>query len=350
MLPSQWWKLADQSVRQFETLRFDPRDFVAARQAPTDPAYVYGQSWPSGAKRWEPGDLYYHAVREVGDSGTQIYNDLTAWGVHPLNAGADGGDTYRWILDAQGNVTGIIVKEAKGRGRVYAMKIGDDGLAFPIDTGEVIEGFGETGFFDRWGALLPFLGAAVMWAITTYAPAAVAGVAPAGQVIPGPLTAVGTGEVIATGASAVAAPVATATGGTVAASTVAGGGFVSSLAQAASSAAQLVGGSFDIGKFVQDLSKLYVSFELQKRAGASVTAPKAGTQTVLPDGSILRINADGSTTITRPDGTVATIGTSGQIMPGVSGGSNWIAGIDNFTLLVGGAGAVLLLTLMRRRG
>jgi hypothetical protein len=338
-----WHKLGDRSIDTLETLRFDPADFAAVCAAPNDPGYAYGQSWVSGAARWKPGDLTYQLAREMGDSGTQIFNERTAWGAHWLNAYNDGGDNYTWVFD-QCEPVGLVVKEAKGRGRLYLLVVGPDGYLNPIKTDTVYDGFGETSFLARWGWTLPFIAAAAAYAATTYfAPAAV------GEVIPGALTTVG-GEVIAPGAGTIATAVQTATAGTVSASTVAAGTFIQTLAKSAVDLATSVFTGFDLSKFVGDLSKLYAFYTVQKNSGQKVTLPKPGT-TVLPDGSVMTVNPDGSTTIRRPDGSVTTIDLAGNILPGQSwagSGGQWIAGLDNTTVMLAAGGVAIALFALRR--
>jgi len=352
-LPAQWWKLGDAGAPagEFGKLRFDLRDFAAVTQPPGDPGYAYAQSWNSGAAPWHPGDLTYTLAMEVGDSGTQFYNDLTAWGRSELMAGSAAGNTYLFTFDAGYKPQSIIVKEAPGKGRVYALLRDTAGVLAPVRTDEVLDGFGESGFLDRFGWLIPFVVAAGVAAAQAYFGTAAA--APVGEVVPGALTAVETGEVIAAGATAAGAGTATTAAATAAgipAATVATGGFVTEAAKAVVTAGSSAFKSFDLGKFTTDLAKLYAAYELQQRAGAKTSPPKSGTTQVLPDGSILRVNPDGSTTITRPDGTVTTVGVGG-IMPGVAGGmpSQLIPGVSNQTLLIGAGLAVLLFALTKRK-
>jgi hypothetical protein len=350
-LPSEWWKLADANVGGLDQLLFDPEWFAAAFIAPSDPAYAYGQSWPSGAKAWQPGDLFYQLAREVGDSGTQIYNELTEWGKHWLNAGASGGDTYLWVIDGD-RIAGIVLKEAKGLGRLYTFVDAGDGRhvrAIPTDT--VYEGFGEASFLANWGWLLPIAGALATQAMLTYFGS---GAAAAGATEPvASLVTAGT-TTTATGAagswitpSAITA--ATTAGSQVAATAAQGAaesGVVAATGEAINSAVNAASDAFsgfNLTKFVDQLSRLYASYASLERTQTAL--PKPGYRTTLPDGSIVTVNPDGSTTITDSGGSVATVGAGGVS----SGAQSWLPGVSNQTVLLGALALAAVFLLSQRR-
>lgn len=112
-------------------------------------------------------------------------------------------------------------------------------------------------------------------------------------------------------------------------------------------------GGFSLSSFLTDLAKTYAQYDLQKRAieaqtGRPAPAPKPapGTVRTLPDGSVARTNPDGSTTITTPRGEQRTVTPSGQI---IAGGAQWIPGIPNIALLIGGGLLLGALFLSQRK-
>jgi hypothetical protein len=82
--------------------------------------------------------------------------------------------------------------------------------------------------------------------------------------------------------------------------------------------------------------------------GGSPRPPLVGVPIQRPDGSVVTNNGNGTTTVIRPDGRVETVPT--QVTPGTFRGQGGalIPGIDNTTLLIGGA-ALLAVVLLSRR-
>lgn len=97
--------------------------------------------------------------------------------------------------------------------------------------------------------------------------------------------------------------------------------------------------SFDLNKFISSASQAYVAI---KRAGQAPPV-QAGTVRTLPDGSVARVNADGSLTVVSRAGQAQTIGPNGQVYAGST-----VGGVPVGLLAVGALGIVAVLLLMRR--
>jgi len=113
-------------------------------------------------------------------------------------------------------------------------------------------------------------------------------------------------------------------------------------------------GNIDVTALLTSIAALYVQHDLarrtiEQRGGTAPPAtPRPGQTRTLSDGTTVRTNHDGSTTVRTPDGASRTVTPSGQIVaqaPAPTG-----AGIDQRTLLIGGAVAVAAILLLRRRG
>ena len=143
------------------------------------------------------------------------------------------------------------------------------------------------------------------------------------------------------------------TAATVASSTVpaavsaSSGGFIPAIVKAGTN----LFGTFSLEKFVTTAAGMYLSNQAQQKRGLPTQKPgPIGSVETLPDGSIVRINNDGSTTITRRDGSVATIAPDGRILAGHAGSvqTSFLDGIDTRAVLIGG-GALLAVVLLTRR-
>lgn len=106
------------------------------------------------------------------------------------------------------------------------------------------------------------------------------------------------------------------------------------------------GGNFDLNKLVGQLTTLYQSYRQASGLPSTQVRPTPGQSTRLPDGSIMRVNADGSTTIVSPNGTARTVRADGSVVGGISSGQ-WLPGISNGIVL--GAAAIVAVLAMRKR-
>jgi hypothetical protein len=120
--------------------------------------------------------------------------------------------------------------------------------------------------------------------------------------------------------------------------------------QAASSASS--GGSFNLSQFITNLADATATVAKAVNSGTAAvnTAvhPAPGTTRMLPNGSTMVTNADGSSTITSPTGARQTILPNGKI---VAGGAPMLAGLglSNQALAIGAAAILGLFLVMRRR-
>lgn len=119
-------------------------------------------------------------------------------------------------------------------------------------------------------------------------------------------------------------------------------------ATAVSSSTDLLG-NLNITNLIGSLSNAYVAVTKAVNAGSApgvAVHPTPGTVTQLPGGAVMRVNADGSTTVTQPNGQSQTVMTNGQV---VAGTGSILSGISNSTLLLAGAGLLAVLFLGRSR-
>jgi hypothetical protein len=79
---------------------------------------------------------------------------------------------------------------------------------------------------------------------------------------------------------------------------------------------------FSISKYIQTLAGAYKTVAGLSSPGSH---PQAGQTVRLPDGSIQRVNADGSATITEPSGNQTTVGAGGSVATSAPGaGAGWV--------------------------
>ncbi len=95
-------------------------------------------------------------------------------------------------------------------------------------------------------------------------------------------------------------------------------------------------GSFDLNKFLETASQAYATIKKADQPATSVAQP--GTLRRLPDGSLARVNADGSLTVTSTSGAQQTVGATASLIPGVSN-----------VLLLGGVAVVGAFFLLQRK-
>lgn len=108
--------------------------------------------------------------------------------------------------------------------------------------------------------------------------------------------------------------------------------FLDSLTSTASD----VWNNFNLNQFINTAAQAYATVVTAQNK------PTPGTVKTLPDGSVARVNADGTLTVITPAGAAQTVGLNGQIYSGTT------AGVPN-VLLLGGAAVLLLMLLSRRR-